>query len=55
MDHDLFMDYWQIPLRIIGEQLDSIQDEKITGDVSVADYDKNWPWLVAQSKGARRE
>jgi hypothetical protein len=55
IDQDLFMDYWQVPLRIIGEILEPIQNEMISDDVSVAEYYKDWFWLLAQTGAARRE
>jgi hypothetical protein len=55
IDLDLFMDYWRVPLRIIGEKLAPIESEKISVDVSVAEYYKDWFWLLAQSRAAGSE
>jgi hypothetical protein len=55
IDLDLFMDYWQVPLRIIGETLEPIRSEKITEGVSVAEYYKDWFWLLDRSGAALTE
>jgi hypothetical protein len=55
IDLDLFMDYWRVPLRILGEKLEPLESEKISDDVSVTEYYKDWFWLLAQSGAARGE
>ena len=38
----MFMEYWAIPLKIMDSKLSSLGEEKISGDVLVKEYYKDF-------------